>query len=192
MNNKRNNQDSSGDALRARILDAARECFRQFGFAKTSMQEIAKAAGMSAANLYRFYDGKLAIGAAVAGTEQVALLSACDAAVAAAGPDLTDRLIALFHANIDTNRRKMKRAPLLFQLDLAVAREDQSLRQRFLREMEARITSILEDGHHGSAFDTAAVQVRSRTILMAAAPFVLPWMMLNEPFGDPFARWWRR
>ena len=185
MNNELNIQDSANDDLRHRIVGAARERFQRFGYGKTSMQEIARACGMSAANLYRFYDGKLAIGAAVAAADQSGLLLACDQAVNAAGPDIADRLIALFHATIDGTRRKMKRTPLLFELGLTVVREKQELRRQFLREIESRITRILAAGHDSSAFESAAIKLRSRMFLMACAPFVLPWMMLNEPFGNP-------
>jgi AcrR family transcriptional regulator len=185
VNNKQNVQDLSGTGLQARIIAAARGRFQQFGFAKTSMQEIAAACDMSAANLYRFYDGKLAIGAAVAAFEQSRLLKICDQAVDAAGPDAEDRLVALFQANIDETRRKMKRTPRRCELSLTVAREKQELRREFLREIEARIMAILTTGDEPDTAEPAAVRLRSKMILMASAPFVLPWMMLNEPFGNP-------
>ncbi len=187
MNNKGNIQDSGSTDLRGRIVAAARERFQQFGYAKTSMQEIASACDMSAANLYRFYDGKLAIGAAVATAEQSVLLAACDQAIAAAGPDVADRLVALFQANIDATQRKIKRSPLLFELALTVAREKPEVRRQFLRAVEARIIAVMAEGQEPGAFASAAVKLRSRMILMASAPFVLPWMMLNEPFGNPRA-----
>jgi AcrR family transcriptional regulator len=185
VNSKQNIQHSPAEEWRARIVAAARECFRRFGFAKTSMQEIASAAGMSAANLYRFYDGKVAIGSAVARAEQSAVLAACDETVAAAGPDVAERLIAMFTAIIDVTRRRMKRTPLLFDLSVAMTRESPELRQRFLTELEECITVILSGRSAGQLTGSAAVRVRSRMILMACAPFILPWMLLNEPFGDP-------
>jgi AcrR family transcriptional regulator len=185
VNNEPNIQHSPGGDLRARILAAARERILRFGFAKTSMQEIAAACDMSAANLYRFYKGKLAIGLAVALQEQAAVLEICDHAVSAAGPGTAERLIALFQANIEANRRTMKKAPLLFELDMLVAREEPELRRGFLREMERRILAILSDGIEANAFESAAIKLQSRMIMMASAPFVLPWMLLNEPFGNP-------
>lgn len=149
------------------------------------MQEIATACDMSAANLYRFYKGKLAIGVAVARQEQAAVLAICDHAVIAARPETSERLIALFQANIEGNRRTMKKTPLLFELDMIVAREEQELRRGFLREMEKRILAILSDGVDANAFESAAIKLQSRMIMMASAPFVLPWMLLNEPFGNP-------
>jgi AcrR family transcriptional regulator len=185
VNNEQNIQHSAGDDLRARIVAAARDCFNHFGFGKTSMQEIAAACDMSAANLYRFYDGKLAIGAAVAAYEQSVLLAACDQAVSTASPDVAERLIALFQTSIDATRRKMKRTPLLFELDLTVTREKQELRRQFLHEIEVRIIAIFSNSHDASTFESVAIKLRSKMILMACATFVLPWMLLNEPFGNP-------
>ena len=49
------------DATRQKILDAAERQFRQFGYQKTTTTDIAKACGMSPANLYRFFASKSAI-----------------------------------------------------------------------------------------------------------------------------------
>lgn len=43
---------------RERILEAARGCFSQFGFTKTSMEDIARDAGMSRGNVYRHFPDK--------------------------------------------------------------------------------------------------------------------------------------
>ena len=51
---------------RQQILDAASERFTQYGYNKTTMAEIAKDCGMSAANLYRHFENKLDIGANLA------------------------------------------------------------------------------------------------------------------------------
>ena len=48
------------------ILNAAENRFRTYGFGKTTMAEIAGDIGMSTANLYRYYENKLAIGSAMA------------------------------------------------------------------------------------------------------------------------------
>jgi AcrR family transcriptional regulator len=52
---------SSGEATRARILDAARACFARTGFETTTNREIADHAGLTAAALYQYYDSKLAL-----------------------------------------------------------------------------------------------------------------------------------
>lgn len=46
---------------RGRILDAAERCFVRAGFHRTTMQDVAAEAGMSAGNLYRYFPSKESI-----------------------------------------------------------------------------------------------------------------------------------
>ena len=46
---------------KSEILGAARRCFARHGFAKTTLDDIAKAVGMKAGSLYHYYEGKEAI-----------------------------------------------------------------------------------------------------------------------------------
>src|SRR5688572_9191405 len=45
------------DSTRERIIDAAEECFGRFGVAKTTVEDIAAAAGLSRATVYRSITG---------------------------------------------------------------------------------------------------------------------------------------
>jgi AcrR family transcriptional regulator len=56
----------TGHERRARILDAAERCFIRNGFHRTTMQDVAAEAGMSAGNLYRYFPSKDAIQAGLA------------------------------------------------------------------------------------------------------------------------------
>jgi AcrR family transcriptional regulator len=49
------------DDTRARIIETAFALFRQLGFAKTAVADIASELGMSPANVYRFFPSKTAI-----------------------------------------------------------------------------------------------------------------------------------
>jgi AcrR family transcriptional regulator len=171
-----------------RIVRAAHRHFRHFGYGKTSMNDIAAACRMSAANLYRYYPGKLAIASAVVAGGQQALLTECDAAVAAADPGPANRLTALFHAVIDGHRRQLRQAPLLFDLGLKVTREEPAMRRRFLDEIETRILRVLIGDRDCDPATFNRLRAEAQLILVACAPFVLPWMMSNEPFGDPRPR----
>lgn len=44
-------------SLQEKIIDAAEECFARFGVAKTTVEDVAHAAGMSRATLYRNFSG---------------------------------------------------------------------------------------------------------------------------------------
>ena len=130
----------------------ARARFQRFGYAKTSMQEIADDSGMSPANLYRYClrASRPLLAAVALLAEQKMQLEECDAAVRTAGENVTDRLIALFQTIIDSSRHRMKHKPLLFALAMEVARETPAHRGHFLGEIEARIRVILEKGREKS------------------------------------------
>src|SRR5918997_5371187 len=51
---------------RSRIVETAERYFREIGYQKTTVADIAKALKMSPANVYRFFDSKKAINEAVA------------------------------------------------------------------------------------------------------------------------------
>ena len=55
----------SSEKTVSRILDAAEEQFRRVGYAKTAVADIARALGMSPANIYRFFASKAAINEAI-------------------------------------------------------------------------------------------------------------------------------
>ena len=47
--------------VRCQIVEAAKKRFSHFGYAKTTMAEVATDCAMSPGNLYRFFPGKLDI-----------------------------------------------------------------------------------------------------------------------------------
>lgn len=58
--------DNTEADMRHRILVVAERLFRQIGYQKTTVADIAKALNMSPANVYRFFDSKKSINAGVA------------------------------------------------------------------------------------------------------------------------------
>ena len=50
--------DTKTKPVRERLLDAAEGCLEQFGPQKTSMEDVARAAGMSRATVYRYFENR--------------------------------------------------------------------------------------------------------------------------------------
>ncbi|MCK4462371.1 MAG: TetR/AcrR family transcriptional regulator [candidate division Zixibacteria bacterium] len=50
--------ESRESERRTEILGAAQKCFARYGYAKTTMEDIAQTVGMKAGSLYHYYDGK--------------------------------------------------------------------------------------------------------------------------------------
>ena len=61
-----NTVDPTAEEIKSLILEKAIDLFVRYGFGKTTMVEIAKDCGMSAGNLYRYFESKFDIGVGVA------------------------------------------------------------------------------------------------------------------------------
>lgn len=46
------------ESARERLIDAAEECFERYGVSKTTVEDVAKAANVSRATVYRYFDGR--------------------------------------------------------------------------------------------------------------------------------------
>lgn len=78
-------QAERAEATRARILDIADRLFRSLGYQKTAVADIAGEAGMSPANVYRFFASKSAINEAIAERVLDAMLADLHAVAAGEG-----------------------------------------------------------------------------------------------------------
>ena len=72
------------EATQRRILDATAVCLGRFGFAKTTLDDVAREAGCSRATLYRYFPGKAALVRAAADAEINEVVTATTAAAATA------------------------------------------------------------------------------------------------------------
>ena len=99
--------EKAEDATRAKILAAAMQCFLQLGIAKTSLQDVARAADMSRGTVYRYFaDRRTLIDATIEqnvvnyydeATEAMALATTLAAQIGAFGE--------VFARNVAENRR---------------------------------------------------------------------------------------
>lgn len=66
-------EDTKDKPVRERLLDSAEGCLEQFGPQKTSMEDVARAAGMSRATVYRYFENRDALLLGVASREAAKL-----------------------------------------------------------------------------------------------------------------------
>jgi AcrR family transcriptional regulator len=85
-------------ARRAAILDAAMEVFSRYGFKKTSMDDLARAAGLSRQGLYLYFPTKEALFKAGVLQLMAALRESGRAALAREDLDIEARLLGTFEA----------------------------------------------------------------------------------------------
>lgn len=78
-------------AVRERIIEAAGEHFQHYGYAKTTVSDLAREIGFSKAYIYRFFESKQAIGEAICASCLGRLFDQIRSAVDE-GKDATDKL----------------------------------------------------------------------------------------------------
>jgi AcrR family transcriptional regulator len=176
---------SRSDAMkcgkREQIAQAALSLFQEQGFTATKMAQIASAAGMTAANLYVYFDSKLAILYEVYRPWLRSRLDTLSAQVRALdGPErrLRQLLVGLWHdiPGADANFANA----LIDGLAQRHARAEPS--SAFLNEVEVAVGTLLrecvgtESAARGSCVDDAML---SRLIWMAFDGFVI-----NRRLGD--------
>ncbi|HEY8983643.1 MAG TPA: helix-turn-helix domain-containing protein [Streptomyces sp.] len=81
------------DARRRQILEAAERCFARNGFHATSMQDVLKAADLSAGAVYRYFSGKEELIHAIVGEVIGTLGEVYSAAAEETPPPLPDELV---------------------------------------------------------------------------------------------------
>jgi AcrR family transcriptional regulator len=100
------------DARRRQILEAARRCVLQAGFHGSSMQQIAQASSLSVGQIYRYFENKEAMIAALAAQDIADLRERFAAIEAAEGPLVKSTLVQCVEA-IDRSIQADRAAVLL-------------------------------------------------------------------------------
>ncbi|HVV77762.1 MAG TPA: TetR/AcrR family transcriptional regulator [Mycobacteriales bacterium] len=100
-------------AARDRVVDAAERCFAQYGVAKTTVEDVARLAGISRASVYRYFPGgrdEIVLAALLASAKQ--LLPQLPARLRTAR-SLGDSIVELIMSAVEWMRSEPWRAALL-------------------------------------------------------------------------------
>ncbi len=127
------------DAVRAQIVDAAKKRFSHFGYAKTTMAEIAADCSMSPGNLYRFFPGKLDIAEAIASEDYENHLTHLRKLAIVPGKDARQRLHDLMFEELRRTYNKLEKDPRALEMANFISRE----RPQFVNWMLANERTIL-------------------------------------------------
>lgn len=156
MNTSSSKAPRSGETEVARhrkvqILDAAAECFRQKGFHRSSLAQIAAAAGMSAGHIYHYFKSKEDIVAAIVEREQDEARDLIEAARAVDGvSDVIDVFIdQLAHAV--AHHQDTSRASLRMEILAEAARNPEIARivQHKNEEFSQMLVALFKDAPSG-------------------------------------------
>ncbi len=173
----------TAEQTRARIMAAARTQFRQYGYAKTTMADIGKAAGMSPANVYRFFDTKAALVEAIAAL-WLGELEAHALAIARRPAPAAERLRAFVVEIHERTRDRFTRESQVHEICAMVANEQWAVVRRHLKAMRAILEIILSDGAEAGELALDDIPGTASLLRDAMVKYHHPTMVAQH-FGEP-------
>jgi AcrR family transcriptional regulator len=164
---------------RDRILQEAERVFRAYGYAKTTVADIAKACGMSPANVYRFFESKATINEAITEVmlkrqEDLALGIAAEKRPAA---QRLKRLIVEMHRFTCEQYLNESR---VHEMVLKAMDEQWSVIDAHIERMRVLYRAVIDDGVRGGEFSGKGVEARGTCVFNAVMPFCHPQLVAEK------------
>jgi AcrR family transcriptional regulator len=161
---------------RERILVVAERLFREIGYRKTTVADIAKMLRMSPANVYRFFDSKKAINEGVARGLMGEVEDAAHAIAAKPGPAgerLRELLISIHRMN---SERYMGDSKLHEMVEIAME-ESWDVCVAHMERITATIGQVIAEGAATGEFDVSDVPLAAMCTCNAMMRFFHPQMI---------------
>lgn len=169
------------DNVREQILEAANRRFQQYGYGKTTMAEIASDVGMSAANLYRYFENKQDIGAGLALRCFAQKEELLREVLRRPGLGAAERLEAFILTLVRYMHGQCSDQPRINELVEDVAGNRPDIVERKHQGERALIAEILAEGNRSGEFEVTDVVAMAETVLSTLALFSVPIFMQAYP-----------
>ncbi|HEX2136467.1 MAG TPA: TetR/AcrR family transcriptional regulator [Microvirga sp.] len=163
---------------RRRIVDTAERLFREIGYQKTTVADIAKALKMSPANVYRFFDSKKSINEAVAERLMREVEAAVEAIASRRAPaaERFREMVATMHrmnAGLYTDNLRMH------EMVEAALTESWQVVHDHIERKSAIFNKVIADGIASGEFRAADAWMASRCAQMALIRFFNPVLIVQ-------------
>jgi AcrR family transcriptional regulator len=168
---------------RERILVVAERLFREIGYQKTTVADIAKVLRMSPANVYRFFDSKKAIHEGVARTLMGGVEHAAEAIATARGPAasrLRELLTTIHRMNCE---RYVDDSKLHEMVEIAME-ESWEVCVAHMQRITETIGGVIAEGAASGEFEVSDVPLAAMCACTAMMRFFHPQMIAqcaNKP-----------
>jgi len=159
------------DEIKTRILDSAIGRFGKYGFGKTTLAEIAADCDMTAGNLYRYFPGKLAIGAACASRFIAEAERLLREVVHRQGLSASRKLEAFVLEKMRFTADQMLNQPAIHELVSYIYRERRDLVDRHLEVQHSLLAEILAEGNRSGEFNLPGVLAAARLVHAATTKY---------------------
>ncbi len=163
--------------IREQIVTAAGGHFRHYGYAKTTVSDLAKAIGFSKAYIYKFFESKQAIGEAICEGCIGEILDAANREIAT-GVSATDKIRRLFRTVTAKNLELFFQDRKLFDMISCALTERWGVDKAYGGALSQLLVKILIEGRTSGEFERKTpLDETCRAILQAMQPFIHPMML---------------
>ncbi|MBV8976689.1 MAG: TetR/AcrR family transcriptional regulator [Alphaproteobacteria bacterium] len=171
------------DTIREQIVQAAKKRFSHFGYAKTTMAEVATDCCMSPGNLYRFYSGKLDIAEAIATEDYTKHLDHLRKLAMAPGKSGPERLHDLLFEELRRTYHKLEKDPRAYEMAVVISRERPEYANWMLREERKILVEMMEEAERRGEYVPPDKEFTAEMIQSATMKFRYPqlWSKLTLP-----------
>jgi len=170
------------NAKRTTILEAAKRLFIRFGKRKTSVDEIARAAGVGKGTVYSYFKGKESLWQILIDTEVSNLFQTIRKAV-----DAVESASAKIRAFVITRVRFIREVLELISLDQSILDEMLpeiiELREKVLAWEKELIAEIIDYGIKRGEFREIGVDLLSMAFIAALRGLEIPWIWERRLVG---------
>jgi AcrR family transcriptional regulator len=160
------------------IVETAERLFRQIGFHKTTVADIARELRMSPANIYRFFGAKSEINEAV-GRELMGEVESALEKIAAGPGSASDRLRALIKTNEAMNAERYIGDRKLHDMVEAALNEHWPIVDEHIERIGAAMGRIIAEGMESGEFAPGDPALAATLVHTACVRFCHPRLMVE-------------
>jgi len=163
---------------RKRIIATAERLFREIGFQKTTVADIARDLRMSPANVYRYFSAKSEINAAVARHLMSEVEQAAQSIAHGCG-SAEQRLRALILSNESMNAERYVADRKIHDMVEAALEENWPIISDHIDRIDAAIEAVIRSGMESGEFAKGDAQLAARLVHAACLRYCHPRLMVE-------------
>lgn len=162
------------DTVRGNILEAAKKRFVHYGYAKTTMAEIASDCSMSPGNLYRYFPGKLDIAEAISMEAGESAIGKLREVLRRPGRSAKERLRDFCFADMRLTYDQLEHDKQVYEMARVISQERPQFANRILALHRALLSEILAAGNASGEFNIEDVVFTAEMLQSATMKYRYP------------------
>lgn len=175
---------AEADQIREKIIHAARERFRHYGYPKTTIAELADDCAMSPGNIYRFFKGKIDIAVEIARREALSAVDVLDKVLACPHRGSRQRLEEVIFADLRYTYHLLENQPKTLELAQIVVNDRPQFQIESLRRERRLFQRILHEGAASGEFSIDNVPAATIAIHAATTKYRYAQLFTNQSLEE--------